>query len=181
MNYGQHEGERKWRYTPGMGAEVELVWLYEMAHKMETIVEIGSYQGQSTHALLTGTKGMVYSVDPFMPYAEIPKYTQDVFHAFVHNVGSFENLRYLRLTSAQASRIFDDKSIDMVFIDGAHDYDNVKLDIECWLPKTKKIICGHDYYECDSKAVIYGIVKATKEKFGDKVKKGAGSLWYVEL
>ena len=126
MNYGQHEGERKWRYTPGMGAEVELVWLYEMAHKMETIVEVGSYQGQSTHALLTGTKGMV-------------------------------------------------------FIDGAHDYDNVKLDIECWLPKTKKIICGHDYYECDSKAVIYGIVKATKEKFGDKVKKGAGSLWYVEL
>lgn len=37
--------------------------------------------------------------------------------------------------------------LDLVYIDGNHDYDNVKRDIECWSPKVRKggIICGHDW------------------------------------
>lgn len=37
--------------------------------------------------------------------------------------------------------------VDMVFVDGGHDYESVRLDIETWIPKVKRggIIAFHDY------------------------------------
>ena len=42
---------------------------------------------------------------------------------------------------------FDDESLDFIFIDASHDYQNVYDDIKAWFPKVKKsgIISGHDY------------------------------------
>ena len=37
-------------------------------------------------------------------------------------------------------------SVDMVFLDGAHDYDSVMADVTYWLPRTQKLLCGHDYH-----------------------------------
>lgn len=39
--------------------------------------------------------------------------------------------------------------LDFVFIDGAHDFDNVILDIILWSRKVRKggIVAGHDYYQ----------------------------------
>ena len=40
-----------------------------------------------------------------------------------------------------------DKQFDFIYIDGAHDYDSVKQDIELALPllKPRGILAGHDY------------------------------------
>jgi len=45
------------------------------------------------------------------------------------------------------SDLFEDESIDAIFIDGDHSHAGVKRDLENWWPKMKKgsIFSGHDY------------------------------------
>ena len=117
---------------------------------MDSIVEIGSWKGRSTHALLSGCKGTVWAVDHFEGSAgEEGMHHEakevDLYEKFMANVGMFPNLKALKMSSAEAVKQFEDKSVDMVFIDGGHEYAEVKADIEMWLPKAKKMICGHDY------------------------------------
>ena len=44
---------------------------------------------------------------------------------------------------------FENDSIDFIYIDGSHSEENVRRDVELYLPKLKKngIIAGHDYLE----------------------------------
>jgi hypothetical protein len=49
--------------------------------------------------------------------------------------------------SVKASRMFEDGSLDFVFIDASHNYFEVKKDLHCWWPKIKVggLLMGHDY------------------------------------
>jgi len=53
----------------------------------------------------------------------------------------------LRMTSAEASVLFKDETLDFVYIDGDHSLEGVYVDLKCWLPKLRigGIIAGHDY------------------------------------
>lgn len=137
----------------GEMAKEEINWLYMIAKKMDSIVELGSLKGRSTHALLSGCKGIVHAIDTF----ERP----GAYKAFLENVGHFKSLRTYKMDSIKAAEKFKDKSIDMVFIDADHSYEAVKADIEAWLPKTKKLICGHDY----NLKQWPEVVRAVNEKF----------------
>jgi len=131
----------------GMMSQRELEWLYEKAKEMDSICEIGSWMGRSTHALLSGCKGGVYSVDHFLGSADpIETGNRDVYPEFIKNVGSFKNLKVHRMSSLEGSKKFEDKSLDMVFIDGGHQYSEVVEDITIWKSKAKKMLCGHDYH-----------------------------------
>ena len=81
---------------------------------------------------------------------------------------------------------------DLVFVDGAHDYASVRADIDRMLPWVRAggIIAGHDYNSewdavrdgpDDGRA---GVIKATRETFGDALRIGIGpewsSVWWVE-
>jgi len=161
---------------PGWMDSLELTWLYLVAQEMDSIVEIGSWKGKSTDALLAGCGGTVWTVDHFRgslgeSLASWAK-TKDIFKIFMDNVGHYENLKVLKMDSIEASKKFRDYSVDMVFIDGAHSYKAVKADIKAWLPKAKKMICGHDFDFPD-------VHKAVEEKFG-KVNK-CQSLWIKEI
>lgn len=129
----------------------ELNWLYLTAQRMKNIVEIGSWKGKSTHALLSGCKGTVWAIDHFKgsetekDAAHRGAMGADIYDEFLENVGQFKNLRVLRMSSGEAAEKFKNKSVDMVFIDAGHTYKEVMADIEAWLPKTRKLICGHDY------------------------------------
>jgi len=146
----------------------ELNWLFLTAKKMNSVVEIGSWKGRSTHALLSGCKGTVYAVDHFkwVKGEQICSYEkalqENIFQEFLKNVGHFENLKVYKMDSLQVARKFKDKSVDMVFIDADHSYEAVKADIEAWLPKVKKLICGHDYEPKNWP----GVKQAVDEKFG---------------
>jgi len=149
---------------PGWMSPLELDWLYKTAKKMSSIIEIGSWKGRSTHALLSGCKGPVIAVDHFKGSIGEEKEHQeakdhDIYEEFIKNVGSFKNLKVMRTDSLKAACLFEDKSVDMVFIDGGHRYEEVKRDIEAWLPKTRRIICGHDYN-------WNSVKQAVEEKFG---------------
>lgn len=127
--------------TPGMHiwgwmSPAELTWLGEQAAKMQTVVEIGSLRGRSSYALTKSCPGTVYCIDPWNDAGWI---------AWNDAVGSvFDNVVPIRAASPAAADLVPDR-VDMVFIDGAHDYDSVAADIECWLPKTNVLLCGHDY------------------------------------
>jgi len=150
----------------GWMTKSELNWLHDTAKEMDNVVEVGSWKGRSTHALLTGCKGSVYAVDTWKGSSEelagphVEATTTEILPQFLANVGHFENLRTMEMTSLEAASLFEDKSVDMVFIDGAHDYKSVKEDIEAWMPKAKKLLCGHDWQ-------WHTVQEAVTERFGE--------------
>ena len=162
----------------GWMSKDELDFLYNLAKKMESIVEVGSWKGRSTHALLSGCQGKVYAIDHFRGSASENQQVReasakDIYAEFRGNVGGFDNLEVLKISSVEATEQFENKSVDMVFIDADHSYEMVKADIEAWLPKAKKMICGHDYW-------FGGVNKAVKELFGSNIKTFSG-IWIKEI
>jgi hypothetical protein len=103
------------------------------------------------------------------------RYQQFLKNVYPYRIGSNGRLSIMRMDSLYASASFNDKSVDMVFIDGDHSEDGIRSDIRAWLPKTKKIICGHDYTSSwpDVKKVVDAM-------FGDRVK-SIDTIWWVEL
>jgi hypothetical protein len=164
----------------------ELEWLYEKALLMDGIVEVGSWKGRSSYALLSGSEGPVYCVDHFEGNpgerdgehkdAQIPGI---VLTHFLHNCGHFENLRTIQLPSALASVQFWDKSVDMVFVDGDHTPEAVAADIEAWRKKPRKLLCGHD--RTLQGGPWGGGVPEGLRRAGVEFKCGPGSIWYVEI
>jgi glycosyltransferase involved in cell wall biosynthesis len=142
----------------------ELTWLYNAAKRVDSIAEVGSWKGRSTHALLSGCRGAVTAIDTW-PDSEIHE-------EFRTNLKSFDRLVPMRMTSEDAAKLFPDRSFDLVFIDGSHDYASIRKDISAWRSKARSMICGHDY------APFWpGVVKAVDEVFG-KPDGVVGSIWY---
>lgn len=82
--------------------------------------------------------------------------------------GFFQRATIIRELSVEASELFKDGSLDFIYIDAAHDYENVRADLNVWYPKIKVggIISGHDYI--DSKKEVnghseFGVKKAVDE------------------
>jgi predicted O-methyltransferase YrrM len=159
----------------GWMTERELQWLYDMARQMNSIVEVGSWRGLSTHALLAGCRGAVYAVDTWegspneLNEAHADAKTQDIYEQFLANVGMFKNLIPIRKESAEAAKLFAHESIDMVWIDGCHMNDYVKSDYSAWFPKCRKLICGHDL---DMPAV-----KKALDEMGVYYKRPVDTIW----
>jgi predicted O-methyltransferase YrrM len=95
-----------------------------------------------------------------------------VFKEFEANVGKFDNIEILRGDSVEMAA--KSPTVDMVFIDGSHEYEAVKADILAWKDKATKLICGHDLDRP-------GVRKAVAEVFGARVGLATGTIWQVWL
>lgn len=164
----------------------EQTFLYNIAKKYNggKIAEIGSWKGRSSCALLTGNKdGEVYCIDTWQGSDDVRDDTnwmakkEDVFEIFKENTKQFPNLRISRRRGSQAANAFPNGYFDIVFIDAGHTYEEVKEDIENWLPKVKKggVLCGHDYIES-----WMGVIKAVDESF-DEPHDVIDSIWVIYL
>ena len=163
----------------GWMLDEELYFLYSQAKQMETIIELGSWKGKSTHALASGCKGELWCVDHWQGSigdnsVDLAK-QEDIFSIFLDNIKQFKNINILKMSTNEAVKQFEDKSIDMIFIDASHDYAEVKNDITNWYPKAKKLICGHDY-----QLAFPGVIQAVNEKI-DGVEGGWGSIWFKKI
>lgn len=127
---------------------------YEKNLSEMTMIEIGSYIGEST-TFFAKHFGQVVSIDPFEnDYDETDEAChhadfEDVYKEFIKNIAPFDNIMHFRLKSRLASQFFRFVTVDFVYIDGNHLYNYVKSDIQDYLPliKSSGYIGGHDYTE----------------------------------
>ncbi len=92
---------------------------------------------------------------------------QDQDASYYHTLGvvkfAKDRANVIRDNSVTASKLFEDKSLDFVFLDADHTYEAIKEDISVWSSKVKPggWLCGHDYENNDYPA--WGVEKAVKE------------------
>jgi predicted O-methyltransferase YrrM len=126
-----------------------------------TFVEIGSWKGRSATYMATEIANSqkninFYCIDIWE--SEKCENLHDIFLTNIEPVKKFCNP--IKSNSVDASSLFENNSLDFVFIDASHDYEDVKNDIKCWLPKVRKkgILAGHDY-QMDFLGVIKGVLE----------------------
>lgn len=130
-------------------------------------VEVGSWKGKSSSFMaveIANSKKDIefYCVDTWQGSVEHQGMDlSNLYDVFIDNMKPVEKYYFpLKLSSLEAAQKFKDNSLDFVFIDASHEYEDVKKDIEAWLPKVKPggILAGHDY---DS--FWPGVVRAVNE------------------
>lgn len=146
------------------------------------IVEIGSFSGVSSELFAIHCKKL-YCVDLWDPYWEIKhdSVMGTAENRFDEMSSRYPNITKIKKSSEEASKDFDDHSLDLVYIDAAHDYESVKNDIFHWMKKVKKggYIAGHDYrYDRN-----IGVYQAVNEIFGSdyKIVKYPDSSFIIQL
>lgn len=153
-------------------------------------VEIGVWKGKSisyfaVESLKKNKKGTIYAVDHWLgskehqknswAYDPLTESPEALYKEYCKNIDPIRNyIIDIKNSSEQASKNFTNNSIDAMFIDASHDYDNVCKDIESWLPKLKLngIMSGHDYNWKKVKKAVDHCAK----KYGFKIKQDR-SVW----
>jgi len=122
-------------------------------------VEVGVNEGDHALALMKmGNIKLLYLIDPYLVYEDYSKDTlsknidalvgaEEVAKKKVINAGLQHKAKWIKKTSMDAVKDFEDNSLDFVYIDGNHTFKYVLEDMEGWLPKVKSEgwIGGHDY------------------------------------
>lgn len=120
-------------------------------------VEVGSWKGKSAaylgvNIINSGKNIKLHCVDTFggsIEHTGVKEIVEGTLHATcVQNLEPVSSVvEIFKIDSVSASKNYEDKSIEFVFIDGDHSYEAVMEDIAAWLPKVKPggILAGHDY------------------------------------
>lgn len=147
-----------------------------------SVIEVGSWVGESALAILDGLHGKLMCVDNFSGSSE-----SDPLHEIVKELGSEkiesvfrENLgdklgtivHLERGDSVEVAKGVPDGVADIVYIDADHSYDSVLADIKAWLPKLNNdgIMCGHDSH-------LDGVQGAVQEMFSEYTILPGTSVW----
>ena len=136
-----------------------------------TFVEIGSWMGQSISFFCQelqdfGKTATIHCVDTFQGEQNQPAHLaivddnggsiRQVFDRNTKAAGVSEMIQVIAGDSAESASLFEDASLDAVYIDAAHDYDSVVKDIAAWFPKIKPagVFSGHDYPHWEVKQAV---------------------------
>jgi MMP 1-O-methyltransferase len=121
--------------VPGWLTDEEGEALYELAKSCDgrgAIVEIGSWKGKSTICLGLGSRSgsgaRIFAIDPHADYRF------GDFKANVERAGIADLVTPVPSLSQAAADGFDEP-IELLFVDGSHEYDLVLEDFERWVPK----------------------------------------------
>lgn len=134
-------------------------------------VEIGCSIGDTSEWLLQSLPTLKWTgIDPYANYIDWNgnnlNNLQSQFEAFEKRIMARypDRTNFLRMTSDEASDHIEDNSLDFVFIDGLHTYEQVKIDCQNFYPKVKRggLFAGHDY------TIVDGVHQAVNE-FRDSI------------
>jgi hypothetical protein len=186
MNYTQ---------IPGWYEHIDLNT--EMVNKAkggEIFVEVGSWLGRSTASLAqiikdSGKPIKFYAVDWWKgspgdaAFDDVLRATNgDAYPLYcsnIENCGVRDYVTDLRMTTLEGAAMFDDNSVDYLYLDASHDYNSVKADLLAWLPKMKKtsVISGHDL-SCPG---VYNALKEILPKYRKYIGSTSQDTWIYNI
>lgn len=162
------------------------------------IVEVGCWLGRSTcylgqKAKESGKNLTVWAVDHFRgsdeaPHKEFFAQGRNLYAECLRNLdgaGLLDTVRVLPIASSTGPSLFnsphgEEPTLEGVFIDASHDYNNVTSDIGLWRMQVCSggILAGHDY-----SSAWPGVVQAVDEAFSDREidKHTSPGSWLVRL
>jgi len=148
--------------------------------------EIGVYRGKHAKSMLDTEKiKKLYLIDPYEKYSE----TNDLkdlkeTREKAYNLLKDEEVEFIYKKSEEVIKDIPD-DLDFIYIDGAHDYDNIKKDIENYWNKVKVggIFGGHDFGKTWKEEDKNGVLKAVMEfvnKYGLKLYVEYRDWWVIK-
>lgn len=125
--------------------------LFEL--NLKKAVEVGVAAGNFSATIMAGNPQLkMWGVDPYEPYTGYKDYVRrDTFSELERGaherLDKYPGYEFIKKYSKEASEMFEDESLDFVYLDANHTYDFVTEDLELWTPKVKKggIMAGDDY------------------------------------
>ena len=140
-------------------------------------VEIGvAFGTHSARLLKEETIVKLYSVNPYLHFKQSEYPDGMNFNQPIHDVlykraknllAPFgERSELLRMTSEKAATLFEEASLDFIYIDGNHTYKHVRKDLNLWWKKVKSggIFSGDDYPHPGHPGVKKAVDEFLKEK-----------------
>jgi predicted O-methyltransferase YrrM len=122
--------------------------------------EVGVCKGEFSALLLKTVPGLkLLCIDPWFAYERLTPERAEARYAEARARLAGLNCEIVRQTSLEAVQSVAENSLDFVFIDGAHDFDNVMRDIIEWARRVKPggIVAGHDYYHFYQSGVVQAV------------------------
>ena len=149
-------------------------------------IEIGCAEGTTTECYLELFKNLrLYGIDPYTPFVDwngvnihegVHQYAYDKFREKVDRFG--DRFVHIKDYSDNVHNKFADHSLDFIFVDGLHTYDQVLKDCNNYWNKVRPggLFAGHDYN------IISGVKQAVNEFAQslqiEKIYVGTNDVWY---
>lgn len=131
--------------------------------------EIGVQSGKNSRNLCTNHPNIeLLCIDPWWTEDAVSKAfgkekKEKFYRMALRNLEPF-NVTIMRMTSMEAIKQVDDRSLDFVYIDGCHEYEYVIDDLAEWSRKVKVdgFMAGHDYSMKEGPGVIQAVNEYTQ-------------------
>lgn len=145
--------------------------VYNQLPQKAHIIEIGCWKGRSAAFMATlikqGPKDITFDcIDTWKHFhADVEKAGGSLVGEFTSNIeqlGLLSNINILQLDSLKAHKLYDDDTIDFIFLDTDHLYLQTLQEISHWVPKLKSggLMGFDDYFNPD----FPGVAKAVQEQ-----------------
>lgn len=122
-------------------------WSYETVAevKPKLIVELGVHYGHSLFAMAQAIKDYdlntkIVGIDSWQGDAHVGKYSDDVYNSVVNIKDKYFdniNLKLYKKNFDDARVLVKNNAVDILHIDGAHDYNSVRNDVDNYIKKIK--------------------------------------------
>lgn len=181
--------ERAQKYKQGL---IDMInWMDQFSPvRMMKIIEVGSWTGCSSE-IFAKRFDKVICIDLWKSNIGgiTNKYNMhDVEKIFDKRAEKYKGIICKsKMSSIEASKIYKNNKgectsdilkilPEVLYIDAAHDFENVKNDLLAWKSIPTKFICGHDYEKR-----FMGVVKAVNKVMGKPQKIFKDSSWIIKL
>ena len=159
----ERPADRKWRRTwemvgplEGWLLEPEGRWLFDAARSLaphSVVLEIGSFKGRSTCCLASGcgSRARIFAIDTFDGGPNLPRANSlPEFNANLSRCGVSELVQPVVGLSAEIAKTWS-RPIDLLFIDGSHNYEDVLADFSGFFPHVVPggLVAMHDVNNTD--------------------------------
>jgi Methyltransferase domain len=136
-------------------------------------VEVGVLKGEFSERLLSRWQGkLLHAVDA---WRSLPGYT-DIANVSneEHEANRVEAMKRLarfgsrcqihRILSEEAASLFENGSLDFVYLDADHSFESVWQDLSVWYPKVRigGILAGHDFLDGELPEGNFGVESAVR-------------------